>query len=445
VGKFIQMKTAFPGPKSRDLVARKEKVVLDALSLHAPIGIAEARGALITDIDGNTYIDLTGGLGCMNVGHSAPEVVKAVQDAVGRFSHTDFSVIPYEPYIELGERLLAKAPIAGPKKIGFFNSGAEAIENAVKIAKAYTGKKGLIAFEGSFHGRTLLTMSLTSKVKPYKKGFGPFASDVYRLPYPNVYRKPYCDMSDEDYGRLMAAKLEEAFLTYASPDEVAAVILEPQQGEGGFIVPPKSFIQGIREITSKHKVLLIVDEIQTGFGRTGQFFGIEHFGVEPDLITIGKSIAVGLPLSGVIGRKEIMDAPGDSSIGGTYVGNPVCCAAGNAVMEIMDRDGLTKRAIHLGELYRARFGAMAEKFKVIGDIRGLGAMIGVEFVRDRQSREPAPEIVNKLMPGAMERGVLTVKCGVYGNVLRILAPLVITDEQVNEAFDVLELVLGEIV
>ena len=445
MGKFIQMKTAFPGPKSRELVARKEKVVLDALTLHAPVAIAEAHGALITDVDGNTYIDLTGGLGCLNVGHSAPEVVGAVQDAASRFTHTDFSVMPYEPYVELAERLIAKAPISGPKKVGFFNAGAEAIENAIKIAKAYTGKKSVIAFEGAFHGLTLLTMSLTSKVKPYKKGFGPFAPDVHRLPYPNVYRKPYPQMSDEEYGRLLAQKLEEAFLTYVSPDETAAVILEPQQGEGGFIVPPKSFIQGIREITARYKVLLIVDEIQTGYGRTGTFFGIEHFGVEPDLIAVAKSIAAGLPISGVIGRAEIMDAPGDSTIGGTYVGNPVACAAGNAVMEIMDRDDLTGRARHLGDLYRARFTAMAEKFKVIGDIRGLGAMIGVEFVKSRDTKEPAPDIVNKLMQRAMEKGVLTVKCGVYGNVLRILAPLVITDEQANEALDVVEAVLGEVV
>ncbi|MHB9144376.1 MAG: 4-aminobutyrate--2-oxoglutarate transaminase [Symbiobacteriia bacterium] len=444
MGRYIQMKTAFPGPKSRELVARKEKVVLDALTLHAPVAIAEAHGALITDIDGNTYIDLTGGLGCLNVGHSAPEVVAAVQDAARHFTHTDFSVMPYDSYVRLAERLIARAPISGPKKVGFFNSGAEAIENAIKIAKAYTGKKAVIAFEGAFHGRTLLTMSLTSKVKPYKKGFGPFVSDIYRLPYPNVYRKAQPQMSDEEYGRLMAQQLEEAFLTHVSPDETAAVILEPQQGEGGFVVPPKSFIQGVREITARHKVLLIVDEIQTGYGRTGKFFGIEHFGVEPDLITVGKSIAVGLPLSGVIGKAEIMDAPGDSSIGGTYVGNPVACAAGNAVLDIIERDDLTGRARHLGELYRARFGAMAEKFKVIGDIRGMGAMIGVEFVKDRDTKEPAPEIVNKLMAAAMERGVLTVKCGVRGNVLRILAPLVITDDQANEALDVIEAVLAEI-
>lgn len=446
--KSIQMNTGFPGPKSQALLREKERLVPDAFAIHTPVGIQAGRGALVEDIDGNVYIDLAGGLGCLNVGHSAPEVVAAIQETATRFTHTDFSVIMYDAYVELADRLCRLAPISGEKKACFFNAGAEAVENAVKFARKYTGRRSIIALEGAFHGRTNLTMALTSKVKPYKEGFGPFAPEIYRVPQPNVYRRP-AGMTEEQFIDACADAFERALTTQVAPSDVAAVIVEPVQGEGGFVPLPKRYVERVQAVCCKHGILIIADEIQTGYGRTGAFFASEVIGLEPDLMTVGKSMAAGLPLSGVIGRKAIMDAPGDGTIGGTYVGNPVCCAAANAVMTIMERDNLAARARHLGELYRARFSELAAELKrtdsdlQIGDIRGLGAMVGVEFVQDLATKEPAT-VMGKILEKAMQRGVIAVKCGIYGNVLRLLAPLVITDEQVYEALDVLRDVTLEI-
>ena len=441
--KYIRMKTEIPGPRSKELLDLKKQYVMDSMSVHAPVIIDRANGALITDVDGNTFIDLSGGVGVLAVGHSNPAVVKAVKEQAERFLHTDFSVIPYEPFIRLAQQLCEAAPISGNKKAAFFNAGAEAVENAVKVAKFASKKKALIAFEGGFHGRTLLCLSLTSKAKPYKVHLGPFAPDVYRVPFAYCYRcplkmqYPQCDVACADL-------LERTFKLFVPPDDVAAVVIEPVQGEGGFVVPPKEYLPRIREICTRNNVLLIVDEIQTGFGRTGKMWAVENFGVEPDIMCVAKSLAGGMPLSGIVGRAELMDAPTDSVIGGTYVGNPVACAAALAVFQTMKELKLPARAVEIGKYMKNRFESMKEKYRLVGDVRALGAMVGVEFVKDKQTREPAPDETSAILKKAMQNGVIAIKCGLYGNVIRMLVPLVTTDDQLEEAFDVLENAISEI-
>jgi 4-aminobutyrate aminotransferase / (S)-3-amino-2-methylpropionate transaminase / 5-aminovalerate transaminase len=442
--RFIHLATSVPGPLSRELLARKERAVPDAFALHVPVGIVKGSGALVTDLDGNVFIDLAGGIGCLNVGHSHPKVVRAIQESAACYTHTDFSIIPYESYVRLAERLCALAPGDFPKKACFFNSGAEAVENSIKIARKYTGRRGIIALDGAFHGRTYMALALTSKTKPYKQGLGPFAPEVYRVPAPYFYRKP-AGMTEAQHVDWCVEALEKAFITQVHPEDCAAVIVEPVQGEGGFIPLHPEYLRAVQAICRKHRVLLIADEVQTGFGRTGCFFASEALGIEPDLIVVGKSVAAGLPLSGVLGRREVMDAPGDNTIGGTYVGNPVACNAANAVLDVMEEEDLCARADQLGMLYTRLFRRMGERLAgaaggrlFIGEVRGLGAMIGAEFVRDLWTKEPAGEEVNRLLQRCIERGVIAVKCGIYGNVLRVLAPLVITDDQVEEAFGVME-------
>ena len=442
--KFIKLTTGVPGPLSKAVMARKDQLVADAFSIHVPVAIKEAKGALVTDVDGNVFIDLAGGLGCMNVGHSHPKVVKAIQDAAAKFTHTDFSVIMYDSYLDLAECLIAKAPGSFAKKACFFNAGAEAVENAVKFARKYTGRQAIIALEGAFHGRTNLTMSLTSKVKPYKEGFGPFAPEIYRVPAPYTYRRPI-GMSEAEYVKFCGEALERALITHVAPSNVAAIILEPVQGEGGFVPLHPDYLKKVQELAQKHGFLIIADEIQSGFGRTGTFFASEQLGLVPDLICVGKSIAVGLPLSGVIGRKEVMDAPGDSAIGGTYVGNPVACAAANAVLDVIEEEKLVDRAGEIGHVFRERFGALANRLAGVpgarirvGEVRGLGAMVGVEIVKDLATKEPAAAEVNAIMEKCINRGVVIVKCGYYGCTLRMLVPLVIGMDELAEALDVVE-------
>jgi 4-aminobutyrate aminotransferase/(S)-3-amino-2-methylpropionate transaminase len=428
VAKSIVLKTAVPGPVSLELTARKERVITDAKSLWMPFFIAEGQGALLTDVDGNTFIDFAGGIGCLNVGHSHPHVTAAVLDAARRFLHTDFTIVPYEVYVDLAERLLARTPISGPLKAAFFNSGAEAVENAVKIAKAATGRPAVIAFDAAFHGRTHMAMSLTSKVRPYKAGFGPFAPEVYRVEFPNERRL------GPEAAEIALADLRRALTTRVAPDAVAAVIIEPVQGEGGFVPASRAYFEGLRAICDEHGIVLIADEVQSGYGRTGRMFAMEHFGVEPDLITVAKSMGAGLPISGVIGRAAIMDAPGDSQIGGTYVGNPVACAAAVAVLQVIEEEHLLERGAAIGEVMRRRFESMQAGNPQIADVRGLGAMLGVEFVDDLG--EPSPEIASRIVQEALERGLILLKAGVAGNVIRTLVPLVVTDEQLDEALDV---------
>jgi 4-aminobutyrate aminotransferase/(S)-3-amino-2-methylpropionate transaminase len=428
----INLVTDIPGPKSRAVLERKARVVADALSVHAEVMIDRGDGAAFTDIDGNTFLDFSGGVGCHTVGYSHPKVIEAATKAASRFTHTDFTVIPYESYIELAERLAALCG-EGQRKVFMANSGAEAVENAVKIARAATGRPAILCFEGAFHGRTLLALSLTSSQKPYKAGFGPFAPEIYRVPYPYPYRHPRPDQA----GKEALEAIERAFTTLVDPGNVAAVIVEPIQGEGGFVVPPPEFLPGLQELCKKHGILTIADEIQTGFGRTGRFLASEHFGFEPDIVTLGKSIASGLPLSAVVGRAEVMDAPGDNAIGGTYVGNPVACAAGNAVLDVIEEEGLIERGEKIGKDIRSRWEQVGENVPEIGEIRGIGSMVGVEFVEDPETKEPARAMTGRVVGGAMERGVVSISCGIHKNVLRHLMPLVITDEQLAEGLDAL--------
>ncbi|MFL6012387.1 MAG: 4-aminobutyrate--2-oxoglutarate transaminase [Gaiellaceae bacterium] len=428
--KSIELKTAIPGPRSQEILARKNLVIADPLSIYIPAVIDHGDGATLTDVDGNTFIDFSGGVGCLNVGHSHPRVVEAVQEQTARFLHTDFTIVPYEIYVSLAERLVATAPIAGQVKAAFFNAGTEAVENAVKFSRAYTKRPAVIAFEGGFHGRTLLSLSLTSKTHPYKAGLGPFAPDVYRVPFAQEYRGPTA--------REGLAALERALVTQVAAESVAAIVIEPVQGEGGFVVAPPEFLEGVRRICDDNGIVLVVDEVQTGFGRTGKFWGIEHYDVEPDLMCIAKSIASGLPLSGVLGRAEIMDAPGDSAIGGTYVGNPVAQAAAHAVLDIFEEDGLVERAAQLGDTIRERMLAWQQRWPSIGDVRGLGAMLALELVHDPQTKNPAPELATKIVERAAERGLLLLKSGIYSNCIRVLAPLVISDAQLDEALGVWE-------
>src|SRR5881296_358208 len=352
--KAIELRTAIPGPRSEEILQRKAQVVADPLSIYIPVVIDHGDGATLTDVDGNTFIDFTGGVGCLNVGHAHPRVIEAVQEQAARFFHTDFTIVPYEVYVTLAERLVATAPIAGPVKAAFFNAGTEAVENAVKFARAYTKRSAVIAFEGGFHGRTLLSLSLTSKTHPYKAGLGPFAPDVYRVPFAQDYRGPSAAEA--------LAALERALATQVAAETVAAIVIEPVQGEGGFVVAPKAFLEGVRRLCDEHGIVMVVDEVQTGFGRTGKLFAIEHYGIEPDLITVAKSIAAGLPLSGVIGRAEIMDAPADSAVGGTYVGNPVAQAAACAVLDVFEEEGVCERASALGETMRERMVRWQDRF-----------------------------------------------------------------------------------
>jgi 4-aminobutyrate aminotransferase / (S)-3-amino-2-methylpropionate transaminase / 5-aminovalerate transaminase len=432
----IELKTAVPGPKSQEILARKERVVADPLSVFLPVVIEEARGATLTDVDGNTFIDFTGGVGCLNVGHSHQRVVEAAQEQLTKFSHTDFTIVPYEVYVTLAERLIAAAPFGSPAKAAFFNAGTEAVENAIKFARSYTGRPAVIGFEGGFHGRTLLSLSLTSKTHPYKAGLGPFAPEVYRVPFANEYRGP----SAED----ALGALERALITQVAAETVAAIVIEPVQGEGGFVVAPKAFLEGVRRICDEHGIVMVVDEVQTGFGRTGKLFAIEHYGIEPDLITIAKSIAAGLPLSGVIGKAEIMDAPGDSAIGGTYVGNPVAQAAALAVLDVIEDEGVCERAAQVGETVRARMESWQERWPRIGDVRGLGAMLAIELVSDPATKEPDADTASAVVEAAAERGLLLLKSGIYANCIRVLAPLILTDAELDEALAVWEEALDSV-
>jgi 4-aminobutyrate aminotransferase/(S)-3-amino-2-methylpropionate transaminase len=428
--KAIELRTAIPGPRSKEILDRKARVVADPLSIFVPVVIERGEGATLTDVDGNTFIDFTGGVGCLNVGHSNPRVIEAVQEQAGKFLHTDFTIVPYETYVTLAERLVGSAPISGPAKAAFFNAGTEAIENAVKFARAYTKRSAVIAFEGGFHGRTLLSLSLTSKTHPYKAGFGPFAPEVYRLPFAQDYRGPSAAEA--------LAALERALVTQVAAESVAAMVIEPVQGEGGFVVAPREFLEGVRRICNDNGIVLVVDEVQTGFGRTGKMWGIEHYGVEPDLMCVAKSIAAGLPLSGVIGRAEIMDAPGDSAIGGTYVGNPVAQAAALAVLDVFEEDGLVERAGQIGDAIRARMEGWQQRWDAIGDVRGLGAMLAIELVHDRVTQGPVPELASAVVEAAAERGLLLLKSGIYSNCIRVLVPLVISEAELEEALGVWE-------
>ena len=418
----IEIRTDVPGPGSREILGRKERVIAEPLSIYLPLVIAEARGATLTDVDGNTFVDFAGGVGCMNVGHSHPRVVDAIREQAERFTHTDFTIVPYENYVALAERLIELVPISGELRAGFFNSGAEAVENAVKFARSHTKRPAVIAFEGAFHGRTLLALSLTSKTHPYKAGLGPFAPETYRVPFDDL------------------DALEWAFKTRVAAEDVAAIVFEPVQGESGFVVPSQEFVASLRRICDEHGIVLVADEVQTGFCRTGRVFAMEHFGIEPDLMTIAKSVAAGLPLSGVIGRAEIMDAPGDSAVGGTYVGNPVAIAAAHAVLDVIAEEGLAERAEAIGETIRARMDTWRERFDAVAEVRGLGAMLAIAIVHDGK---PDADLATAVAEEAARRGLLLLKAGIHSSCIRVLVPLVISDAELDEALGVWEEALTE--
>src|SRR6516164_1019820 len=427
-----------PGPKSRELLERRQEFVARGLASTMNVFAAKANGAMIEDVDGNTYIDFAGGIGAMNIGHSRSEVTKAIAEQAEKFTHTCFSVMMYEPYIALAERLVNLTPGEFPKKALFFNSGAEAVENAVKIARWATGRPAIIVFDNAFHGRTLMTMTMTSKVNPYKYRFGPYAPEVYRAPFPYPYRMNMTAQQSIEY---CIQELEQMFIGDVAPDQVAAIIVEPVQGEGGFMVAPPGFLRALKTVCEKYNILFIADEIQSGFCRTGRMFAVEHDGVEPDLIIIAKSMGAGMPISGVIGRAEIMDAPPPGTLGGTYSGNPVACAAALAVLDLFEQEDYAARSREIGHVITKRFLSLQERYPLIGDVRGLGGMAAMELVSDRATKEPDSHAASDVLAAAHHRGLVLIKAGMYDNVLRILVPLCVTDEQLNRGLDIFETAL----
>jgi 4-aminobutyrate aminotransferase/(S)-3-amino-2-methylpropionate transaminase len=435
----IQIRTEIPGPRSRALMARREAAIPRGPSNATPIFAASAEGAVIEDVDGNRYIDLAGGIGCLNVGHRSPRVVAAIREQLDKYLHLCFAVTPYEGYVAVAEKLNSLAPGTFAKKTMLVNSGAEAIENAIKIARAHTRRPAVICFEDAFHGRTLLAMSLTSKTHPYKAGFEPFASDVYRIPFAYPYRGERGATAE-----VFAHQLENAFKRSVAPESVAAVIAEPVLGEGGFIVPPMGYFKIVQDICRKHGIVFIADEVQSGFGRTGKWFASEHFGIEPDLITMAKSMGGGMPIAAVTGRAEIMDAPGIGGLGGTYCGHPASCAATLAAIETIEKDGLLARSTAIGKRFESRARAWQQRWPLIGDVRGLGGMCAMELVRDPGTREPADAETKEIARYCYEHGLVLITAGTYNNVIRILVPLVVSDEQFDEGLSVIEAAVASV-
>jgi 4-aminobutyrate aminotransferase/(S)-3-amino-2-methylpropionate transaminase len=432
----IHLQTEIPGPKSRALMARRAKAVPKGVPAVTPIAVAHAEGAVLTDADGNRLIDFGGGIGVVNTGHRHPGVVEAVREQLDRFAHVCFPVSTYEPYVELAERLNRLTPGTHEKRTFFVNSGAEAVENAVKVARFFTGRQAVLCFEHGFSGRTNLAMALTSKVMPYKKGFGPFAPEVYRIPYPYCYR---CAEGPTDGRCCLAspARMEQILAATVDPGSVAAVIMELELGEGGFVPAPVEYVQMLAAFARQHGILFIADEIQTGFGRTGKLFASEHYGLVPDLLTTAKSLAGGLPLAAVTGRADVMEAPQVGGLGGTYGGNPLACAAALAVLDAMEAERIPAHAQRTGDRVKARFRQWAEQFPCIGDVRGLGAMVGMEIVTDRASRTPDKALTGRILAAALERGLVLLSSGTYGNTIRVLAPLTADDAVIDEGLDVM--------
>ena len=415
---LINIRTEIPGPASRALMARRVAAVPRGVAHSVPVFAASADGARVTDVDGNVFLDFAGGIGVMNVGHSAPPVVAALHEQVERFTHVGFSVLPYESYVSLAERLTRLSPGAFPKKALLVNSGAEAIENAIKIARCATGRPGVLCFEDGFHGRTLLALSITSKVTPYKVGYAPFISDVLRVPYAYCYRCAYraefpaCRFACVD-------EIEQQLKRHADPHSLAALVVEPVLGEGGFVVPPIGYLSGLAALCRRYGIILIADEVQTGFGRTGRLFACEHEGVEPDLLVTAKSLAAGMPLAAVIGRAELMDRPIEGGLGGTYAGNPLACAAAHAVLDMFESGELLHRAEAIGARIEAHARGWAQACPIIGEIRRRGAMVGIELVKDRVTREPAKPETQAIIASACRQGVILIAAGTYGNVVQI--------------------------
>jgi 4-aminobutyrate aminotransferase/(S)-3-amino-2-methylpropionate transaminase len=439
----IHLRTEVPGPASRALLARRAKAVPRGVPAVTPIAVVHAEGAVLTDADGNRYVDFAGGIGVVNTGHRHAGVLAAIRGQLDRFMHVCFPVSTYEPYVELAERLNRITPGAGEKRTFFVNSGAEAVENAVKVARAFTGRQAVVCFEHGFHGRTNLALALTSKVVPYKKGFGPFSPEVYRIPFPYCYRCRSGGQREAAGQCCMASRryLDEIFAATVDPGSVAAIVIELELGEGGFIPAPVEFIRTLAAFAREHGILFVADEIQTGFGRTGRLFACEHYDLVPDVITTAKSLAGGLPLAAVTGRAEVMEAAQVGGLGGTYGGNPVACSAALAVLDAMEAERIPERAQRAGDRIRTRFCEWAARFPCIGDVRGLGAMIGMELVTDRESCAPDKALTGRLLTAALERGVMLLSSGTYGNVVRVLAPLTADDALLEEGLAAMEAAL----
>jgi 4-aminobutyrate aminotransferase / (S)-3-amino-2-methylpropionate transaminase / 5-aminovalerate transaminase len=432
----IHLRTIIPGPRSQELHQRREQAVPRGLSHATPVYVAKAEGALLEDVDGNTFIDLAGGIGCLNVGHRNSAVTSAIHQQVDRFLHTCVQVTPYEDYIALAEAMNRLTPGEFAKKTLFLNSGVEAVENAVKIARAYTKRPAIVCFEDAFHGRTLLGMALTSKTHPYKAGFEPFPGEIYRIPYAYCYRCAYGKTYPSCHVHCGSQACDEFFRRHVASETVAAIIVEPVLGEGGFVVPPAEFFTALRATCDKYGIVLIADEVQTGFARTGAMFACERFGLVPDILIAAKSLGGGLPLAAVTGRAEIMDAAAPGGLGGTFAGNPVSCAAGLAVIDTIEKQKLCERAEQLGEHFKQRARDWQRRWPIVGDVRGLGAMCAIELVQTG-THHPAAEETSKITRYCYEHGVVVLSTGSFSNVIRLLMPLVITDEQFDEALDVL--------
>ena len=413
-----------------DLLARRNQAVARGVANMHNLYADRAENTEIWDVEGKRYIDFAGGIGVLNTGHRHAKVMAAVQAQMERYTHTCFQVMPYEPYVALAERLNALAPGDAPKKSLFLTTGAEAVENAVKIARAYTGRPAIIAFNGGYHGRTMMTLAITGKVAPYKVGFGPFPAEIYHAPFP-------IDLHGISVEQSLAA-VQSIFKTDVEPERVAAIIIEPVQGEGGFYTAPFDFLQSLRALCDQHGILLIADEVQAGAGRTGKMFAMEHSGVVPDLTTLAKSIAGGFPISAVVGRADIMDSVGPGGLGGTYAGSPLGCAAALAVLDVFEQEGIFERSLTLGEHISGRLRQMAKRFNCIGDVRGLGAMVAMELFKDTARKVPDPDLTKALVALAAERGLILLSCGMYGNTIRVLVPITGADALIDEGLDIIE-------
>ena len=422
-------------PTNADLLARRAAAVPRGVATAFPVFADKAENAELWDVEGKRFVDFAGGIAVLNTGHRHPKVMAAVEAQLARFTHTAFQVSAYESYIELAEKISSRAPFSGPAKTIFFTTGGEALENAVKIARAHTGRTGVITFTGAFHGRTMLTMAMTGKVAPYKKKFGPLPAEVYHLPFPNALHGITVQQSLDALNFLFRADIE--------PDRVAAIVVEPVQGEGGFYEVPVEMFRALREVCDQHGIVLIADEVQTGFGRTGKLFAVEHTGVEPDLVTMAKSLGGGFPISGVLGRAAIMDAPEPGGLGGTYAGSPIACAAALAVLDVIEEEKLLDRSTAIGNTIKARLELISKRNDAVAitAIRGRGAMIGFDIVKEPGAYEPDADATKRVTTIALEKGLILLSCGVYSNVVRILVPLTVSDAVLAEGLDALEAAL----
>ena len=433
----------WPGPRSKDVQKDRERYLPRGMSSSMPVFAESGNGATITDVDGNQYIDFATGISVMNVGHGHPRVLKAIRDQSEQLVHSGGPVMMPEVYVRLARRLCEITPGAFPKKTLLLNSGAEAVENAVKVVRQATGRPAIISFHNSFHGRTLMSMTLTGKVLPYRQNFGPYAPEVYQVPYPYEYRRP-AGMVAESLGGSCVEAVRQLFKTTVSADRVAGILVEPVQGEGGFVVPPPDFLPGLRALCTEYQIPLIADEVQTGLGRTGTMFAVEHSGIEPDLIVLAKSLGGGLPLAAVVGRSELMDATDPGGLGGTFGGNPVACAAALAVIDVMIDEKLPQRGARLGERALARMRGWMDRYSQIGDVRGVGAMVAMELVADRATREPAATMTNEVLRYCHTHGLVLLKAGLYDNVIRLLFPLTVGEQELDRGLDILEEALGSV-